>query len=438
MHARLAAALRTAIRSGRIGTGAALPPSRTLAATLGCSRWVVTQAYAQLASEGYLTGQAGSGTTVQWAPEPDAVLTRPRRTTRARYDLTPGLPDLRAFPRRRWAEAVRTALATATDADLGYPPSAGHPRLLATLAEYLTRSRGALAHSDTLTVCAGIGDGLQRLYPALTRAGHTAIAVEDPGWGRAQLLADAAGLRVVPVPVDEDGLRVDLIPAGIRAVVVSPAHQFPTGTVLAPARRAALVGWARTVDGLIVEDDYDAEFRYDRRPVGALQGLEPARVVLLGSVSKTLAPAVGIGWAVAPAAWSRALRVRHPPPVLHQLSFAEFLTSGGYDRHLHRCRQRYRARRDMLVAALARCLPEARVHGVAAGLHLLLYLPDRDLSAVVEQAASGGTTLAELAWYRLRPGPSALVLGYGNLTDSAIEPAVRALAAAVADCPSRG
>jgi GntR family transcriptional regulator/MocR family aminotransferase len=431
LHARLTAALRDAIRAGRLATGTALPPSRALAADLGCSRWVVTQAYAQLSAEGYLAGRTGSATRVRWSPGPEAAppVAGPA-PGRPRYDAAPGLPDLRAFPRRRWAEAVREALAAAPHADLGYPDPAGHPRLRAVLAEYLARARGAVAAAGDVTVCSGVTDGVGRLCRALAAAGHTAIAVEDPGWGRLRVVAASAGLAVEPVPVDADGLVVERI-QGVRAVVVTPAHHFPTGAVLAPARRAALVDWAHRVDGVIAEDDYDAEFRYDRRPVGTVQGMAPGRVALFGSLSKTLSPALGLGWALAPPAWRAGVRAGVAPPVLDQLAFAGFVASGGYDRYLRAARQRYRARRDALVAALARRLPAARVDGVAAGLHLLLGGVAGDAAAIVARAAAAGVAVADLAWYRVRPGPPGLVLGYGNLADRAVAEAVDLLAAAV-------
>ncbi|MEU4517466.1 hypothetical protein AB0F52_01975 [Amycolatopsis sp. NPDC024027] len=222
-------------------------------------------------------------------------------------------------------------------------------------------------------------------------------------------------MTVDPVPVDDEGIDVGRIPAGVRAVLVTPAHQFPAGSVLSPRRRAELLGWARDVDGLILEDDYDAEFRYDRRPVGTVQGTDPARVALFGSVSKTLSPALGLGWAVLPPQWTVQA---HPPPVVDQLALAGFVESGGYDRHLRGARLRYRARRDRLVAALG----PARLSGAAAGLHLLLHL-DRDAAAVVRKAKAAGVKVADLDGYRSAPGEPALVLGYGNLADSGVEAA---------------
>ncbi len=437
-HVALTAALRTAIRSGRIGAGAALPPSRALATALGCSRWVVTQAYAQLATEGYLAGRTGSATRVTWSPGGAGPPPGPPSPAhRPRFDLAPGMPDLRAFPRRPWADALASA---AADADLGYPPPAGVPALRAVLADYLSRARGAVATAEAVTICGGIRDGVARLCLGLVAAGHHAIAVEDPGWGALRAAAAGAGLRVAGVPVDDAGLIVARIPAGVRAVLLSPAHQFPTGAVLAPARRAALIDWARTVDGTVLEDEYDAEFRYDRRPVGCLQGLDPERVVLFGSAHKTLAPAIGIGWAVAPARWRPALAAGAGPPGIDQTAFAGFVAAGRYDRHLHRARQRYRRRRDVLIEALARQLPAAATQGVSAGLHVVCGWPGLNEAAVAAAARAAGVAVATLAGYRIEPGPPGLVLGYGNITDSGLTAAINRLAAVVraGESPSRG
>jgi GntR family transcriptional regulator/MocR family aminotransferase len=430
-HERLARSLRTAIRDGNLPRGTALPPSRKLATDLSCSRWLVTQAYAQLVAEGYLAGRTGSATRVQWSPDHDDRPPAPTRTDgpAPRYDLAPGLPDLRAFPRRRWADALRDVLTTMPHNEFGVPPRGGHPRLRTVLAEYLRRCRGALTTPEDVVICSGVVDGVTQVCRALPAAGITSIAVEDPSWGRTRQAT--AGMTMVPVPVDEDGILVDQL-RGVRAVLVTPAHQFPTGTVLAPARRAALVAWARDVDGLILEDDYDAEFRYDRRPVGTLQGMDPARVALFGSVSKTLSPALGIGWYALPPAWTSLVRNANPagatPPVADQLAMARFIDQGAYDRHLRAVRLRYRARRDALVTALAEHLPDARVSGIAAGLHLLLHI-NGDNDNLVGRAADAGLRLVGLDAYQVTPsGGHTLVLGYGNLADNAVQPAVTLLA----------
>ncbi|WP_239090830.1 MocR-like pyridoxine biosynthesis transcription factor PdxR [Asanoa iriomotensis] len=432
-HQRLARALRAAIRSGRLPTAAAVPPSRALAEELGCSRWVVTEAYGQLVTEGYLAARVGSATRVAWAPDDHSRPARPPRprAPTPRYDLAPGLPDVRAFPRRRWAESVAAVTRTISVDDLGLPDPRGHPVARRTIADYLRRSRGAVATPDTVTVCAGITDSVARVARALRRLGVTSVGVEEPGWPRLSAAVAGAGLTVRPVPVDRDGLRVDALD-GVRAVVVGAAHQFPSGAVLAPSRRAALLRWARAVDGFVVEDDYDAEFRYDRRPIAAMQGLDPGRVALLGSVSKTLSPALGLGWLLAPGVLTAAADpVAAAPPVLDQLALATFVDRGWYDAHLRAARRRFRTRRDLLLAALREAIPEATVDGTAAGLHVLLRLPDgTDTAAVVRAAGRAGLSLMALDAYRsvptVPPDP-VLVLGYGNLADSEIAPAVAVL-----------
>ncbi|MFG1805120.1 PLP-dependent aminotransferase family protein [Streptomyces sp. NPDC049040] len=441
LNDRLAAGLRTAIRDGRLVEGAALPPSRALAEELGCSRWVVTEAYGQLVAEGYLAARVGSATRVSWSPE--ALPPRPSTPRAAapppvRYDLAPGLPDLRAFPRRRWAEAVRAVTGSAVHYDLGLPDPAGHARLRTTVAQYLRRSRGADAQPAAVTVCAGVTDGLVRTCRTLRAEGVTDLAVEDPGWGRLRDAAASTGLRVHPVPVDADGLRVDdLARTPARAVVVAAAHQFPAGAVLSPDRRARLVRWAREKDGFVIEDDYDAEFRYDRHPVAVMQGMAPGRVFLLGSVSKTLSPALGLGWLVAPPALAPALRAANPvataPPVLDQLALATFIERGWYDAHLRAARRRFRSRRDLLLDTLATRLPQARVDGTAAGLHVLLHLPPgTDAREAVRAAAAAGLRLTDLDGYRMTPSADrALVLGYGNIADTEIPRAVDLLAEAL-------
>ena len=446
MHARLARALRAAIRNGRLTAGSTLPPSRALADELGCSRWVVTQAYAQLAAEGYLAAAVGSGTRVcdLEQADPPRLAGSPAAsrvgTPGTLMDLAPGLPDLRAFPMRRWMTAVRAGAASMATGDLGHPDMVGHPRLRQVLAEYLARVRGAQAQPSDLVITSGATDAIGLLCRTLRSQGHEAVAVEDPSWHRLRDVLTASGLAAVPIPVDDQGLQAELLYArrGVKAVIASPAHQFPSGVVLSPGRRAALLDWARGTDGLIIEDDYDAEFRYDRRPVGALQGAGKSSVALIGSATKTLSPALGIGWMTIPRSWAPLVRAALPrpsgPPVLDQLAFAAFVQTGSYDRQLRAARTRYRARRDRIVRALAEHLPDGRVRGVAAGLHVLLQLPaGADAAAVVRRAATAGVRVANLDTYRFldRPEAPGLVLGYGNLADHQVDDAVSRLAAAV-------
>ena len=447
LHSRIRSALRDAIRVGRLRRGTALPASRRLATELNCSRWAVTEAYAQLIAEGYLEATPGSATRVAWQSSADAGHARrpPRHVIpdalAALHDLAPGLPDVRAFPRRRWADAVRVATTGAEPDQLGYPDPSGLPRLRSVVAEHAVRTRAAVVAADDVVVVTSVTDAVRRLCRVLRAQGVKAVACEDPGWTRLRDVVASSGLRVVAVPVDDHGLRTDLLREhrGVRAALVTPAHQFPSGVVLSPDRRAELLRWAAEVDGLVLEDDYDAEFRYDRDPVAALQGMDPSRVVLMKSVSKTLAPAVGIGYLVAPGRWCRVLLDETPdgvmPPALDQLAFARLVESGAYDRHLRACRTSYRRRRDRLVAAVASALPDARMTGVAAGLHLVLWLPPGVRATdVTDEAARRGVRVVDLARYRATTTaqPEALVLGYGNLTEHAVASAVHILASAVA------
>ncbi|GAB3137519.1 PLP-dependent aminotransferase family protein [Micromonospora sonneratiae] len=448
LHERLASALRSAIRTGQLPSGITLPPSRTLANDLGCSRWVVTEAYGRLVSEGFLQARTGSGTRVQGdvgtidpagTAEPGTPVPRP---TSYRYDMLPGVADLRAFPRQRWAEAVRAATTTMVYDDLWYADDNGLPLLRRRLAEYLIRCRGALVTPKDVIVTSGTTNGLAQAFRTLRHAGFTSVAVENPSWQRPWWAAREVGLRVVPIPVDDGGLQVEKIIGRkeLRAVLVTPAHQFPTGVSLAPERRRQLLEWLHHVDGVLLEDDYDAEFRYDRLPVPTVQGMDPARVFLFGSVSKTLAPAVGLGWMALPPRWRALVRVANPaasgPSPLTQAAFAHFVTSGGFDRHLRDSRRRLRTRRDALVAALRQRLPEFPVTGIAAGLHLVLELGTAHagrVPALLARLGRAGVRLSDLDTFRSEPAPHrpGLVLGYGNLTDSVIDEAVAQLATTI-------
>jgi GntR family transcriptional regulator/MocR family aminotransferase len=443
LHAKVTTSLREAIRSGRIPAGSALPPSRLLADELDCSRWVVTEAYAQLVAEGYLEARVGSATRVAIAAADTEHAVAPRTNRRASpppLDLAPGLPDLRWFPRSRWLRAQRAVASETPASELGYGPVRGHYALRAVLAGYLGRVRGAVVEAGNVTICASVTEGVTSLCRLLSSLGFSAVAVEEPGWRRLAAAAELAGIETVPVRADGDGLVVqDMYEhPRVRLVIVSPAHQFPMGSVLSPFRRAALIDWARRTGGLILEDDYDAEFRYDRRPVGTVQGRDPSVVVLFGSLSKTLAPSVGIGWMVTPPHLTEAVRrsgIRlAAPPVLDQLTLAAFIDSGDYDRHLRSSRKRYRLRRDALIQALSERLPAARVSGVAAGLHLLIDLPGgTDVAMVTAAAGSLGVRVSNLDAFRAEPDPAnpGLVLGYGNLADGEIDQAVERLAEAI-------
>jgi GntR family transcriptional regulator/MocR family aminotransferase len=432
-------ALRAAIGDGRLAAGARLPATRVLAGDLGLSRGVVVEAYQRLTDEGLLSGRTGAGTVVTGLAAPPRPETHPREASGMRLplppspgvdlDLSPGVPDLSAFPRAAWLRAERAVLAAATNADLGYGDPRGNPRLRAELAGWLARTRGVQAGADDLIVVGGVAQALALLSQTMRSRGVTEVAVEDPGSRGTRDELAHWGLRPVPVPVDDEGLCVDRLAAtGLEAVLLTPAHQFPTGVVLSPARRRALL--ARP--GLIIEDDYDAEHRYDRAPVAALQASAPEQVAYAGSVSKSLAPGMRLGWLIAPRALHAGLvTAKHASdlgnPALPQLIFARLLAGGDYERHLRTVRRRQVRRRDALLHGLREYLPQARVEGVAAGLHLLITLPgpadDTELARRLEEA---GVRAHPLSWHRQLDGPPGLVLGYAALPpDRLVEAALR-------------
>jgi GntR family transcriptional regulator/MocR family aminotransferase len=440
LHERLTRAIRAAIREGRLPRGAALPPSRTLASDLGVSRWAVTQAYGQLVTEGYLASRTGSATRVVWSPEPGEDRIAPRsipRATPPRYDLSMFSPDYRAFPRRKWVEAIRLAAENTPFDQLDYGDTGGEPRLRAILAEHLSRSRGAVADTTIVSVFSGARQGLSQVAHALYAAGHRQIGMENPGSPGLWDAARNTGLELVPLPVDDDGLVTDALsehPA-MRAVCVGAAHQLMLSSPLAPDRRAALLDWARRVDGLVIEDDYDSEFSYDGPALPVMQGSDRRRVALLGSMSRALTPTAQVGWVVAPPFWVEAVRAPYAPtsapPALTQLALANFMESGAYDRHLRASRLRFRRRRDALLAALDRRLPGYEIRGTAVGLHLLLGLPDgTDMPALIAAAHHHDMEICDPAELYFHPAPpqSWLPLGYANLNDSLVDDAIALLA----------
>jgi GntR family transcriptional regulator/MocR family aminotransferase len=442
LRARTEHALREAVRGGRLPPGSRLPATRALATQLGVSRGVVVEAYAQLAAEGYLDTRRGGGTRVAQNPAPTgpAAGAAPSATSveepaPLRHDLRPSLPAVDGFPRQAWLGAITRVLRTIPDQRLGYGDRQGEPELRAALAASLARTRGVRAGDEQVVVTGGLRDSLPLLWRLLRARGARRVGIEDPGWWRIGRSLSEAGLDPVPIPTDDEGLdparlhRLDL-----DAVAVTPAHQFPTGAVLAPARRAALVAWARDRGAVILEDDYDAEFRYDRQPIGSLQGLAPDLVVYGGSCSKTLAPALRLGWLVLPSSLVAELHADDPsspagtPPTIDQLALADLIDRGEVDRHLRRQRHRYRRRRDALLEAIAQQLPELDVRGAAAGLFAVLLLPAHaDEEAVAAAAAQRGVALEPLRAAR-RPG---LVAGYANLPEAGAAAAVSALAQAI-------
>ncbi len=432
IHRQLELGLRDAIRSGRLGADDPLPSSRLLAEELGLSRGLVQQCYEQLIAEGYLTARAGSRTRVA----PGGTTPTPVRTVEAPTpkfpvaDFRPSVPDLGSFPRSDWQRAGQQALQSLRNQELGYPHPAGSRALREVLADYLRRVRAAASTAENVVLCSGFAQGLSLTIGVLANRGLSDVAVENPGYGPDDSLdsrtVTAAGARLHRVPVDEHGIVVSaLARTPARVVIVTPAHQSPTGVPLSPQRRHALVRWADARDGFIVEDDYDSEFRYDRQAIGVLQGLAPRRVFLLGTVSKTLAPALRLGWLVTPPSWTADVmeakqRADRGSPALDQETFAILITNGRYDRHLRAMRKRYVARRDLLVDLLARHAPSVQVSGLAAGLNLVAHLP-RPVSEeeTVRTAAERGVGLYGMNLYLAEPSAAAprLVMGFGNVAD---------------------
>jgi GntR family transcriptional regulator / MocR family aminotransferase len=474
LRSKLEAAIRSAIREGRLAAGERLPSSRELARDLGVSRGLVQECYGQLLSEGYLDSRVGSATRVAGGAVPRPASAGPASTGPASTgpastastgpasavsvtepaapafrksprppliaDFRSGVPDLASFPRGDWAWATQQACRTTASADFDYGDPRGSDSLRQVLAGYLRRVRASAAGPEDLIICTGYAQGLALVLRVLASRGIRTVAFEDPGYGTDDISATvrAAGVSAVHVPVDGNGLDVAALAAsGARAVVATPAHQSPTGVVLTPERRHALVEWARRGDGFLIEDDYDSEFRYDREPVGMVQGLAPDRVFAIGTVSKALAPALRIGWVLAPAALTGAVAQEKEiadrgTPVLDQLALALLLESGRYDRHLRRMRAVYARRRAALADALASHAPRARLTGLAAGFHGVLHLPGpAGEQAVVDAARHRSVGLYPMRSYRSgsSPAPPQLVLGFGNVS----EHAVRAGIAAVAD-----
>ena len=443
LRAQLEAQLRTAIRSGRLAADERLPSSRSLARDLGLSRGLVQECYEQLRAEGYLTSRGGSATRVAAlsqqrtaVPPPSREPAEPRSARIASFES--GVPDLGLAPREDWAWAVREACRALPNSAFHYGDPRGVPETREILAAYLGRVRAVDTDKDGVVVCSGFGQGLAITLRTLARHGLTRVACEDPGSiGTIGAAAASSGGDLVPVRVDEQGIDVEALEASrARVAVLTPAHQWPTGVVLSPERRHQLLAWARRCDGIIVEDDYDAEFRYDRDPVGSIQGLDPDRVVSLGTVSKSLAPALRLGWVVVPAALAHDLAAEKQvadrgSSGVDQAALATLVATGRYDRHLRRMRAEYARRRRVLVETLEAHAPHIRVSGLAAGFHAVAHLPDgADEHGVVQGAGERGVVLRGMSTYRStrEPVPPQLVLGFGNTGVREIEAGIRAVA----------
>ncbi|MEU4770663.1 PLP-dependent aminotransferase family protein [Micromonospora sp. NPDC023644] len=441
-RAGLERALRDAIRDGRLAPSARLPATRALAAQLGLSRGTVSAAYDQLVAEGWLVARVGSGTEVSGArrgPAPPAA--PPPGPAAPRYDLRPGSPDVGTFPVADWLRATRRALAAAPASAYGYGDPRGRVELRTALAGYLGRARGVLADPDRIVVTTGYVQALVLLAAVLRDAGRPVLAMEDPGLAFHREVARRQGATVLPLPVDERGARTDLLGTGgladVAAAVVTPAHQYPTGVTLHPRRRHALTGWARDRDALVVEDDYDGEFRYDRQPVGAVQGTAPEQVAYVGTAAKTLGPALRLAWLVLPARLVEPVVEAKRHLDLHtetigQLALADLIDGHGYDRQVRAVRRHYHRRRDLLLDRLGAIRGRYAVGGISAGLHALITLPPGGPTEaeVLAEAARHELALGALGSHRHAPGahPGGLVVGYATPPSHAYPAALGALA----------
>ncbi|WP_031015678.1 PLP-dependent aminotransferase family protein [Streptomyces sp. NRRL F-5727] len=442
---QLTTALRKAIESGRLPPGARLPSTRGVASDLGLARGTVISAYHRLVAEGLLETAHGSGTRV--AADPPRVLASARRQAAAgpgaawRWDLRPGLPDITLFPRGAWARATQRVLTEAPAGALDYGDPRGQPELRRALADYLGRTRGVVTHPDRIIVCHGFTQALGLVAGVLAEQGVGTVSVEDPCYPLFREVVRLAGLRAHPVGVDERGLLPSRLRGG--AVVVTPIHQYPLGAALAGDRRRELVAWAEKAGAVIVEDDYDGEFQYGRRRVGALQALAPHRVLYAGTTSKTLAPGLRLAWLAVPPEWvepitaAKRIADQHSA-ALTQMVFTDLLRSGTYDRHIRKCRDHYRERRDRLGAMLAREAPAARLVGEDAGLHTLVRWDadgpaEREVLLAARRESLAVTGLSAY-WGTTGPHPPGLVVGYGSPPQHGYAGALGALARALRRC----
>lgn len=467
LSAWLVGKLREAIADGRLPVGSRLPASRLLAAELHVSRGVVTEAYQRLSENGQLVAHGRLGTIVAAVPIPDtpprsAPTAPPKRSdlfSAARgsgtldlfrsasttIDLSPGLPDLTAFPRSAWLRAERIVLSKFSAGDLAYGDPCGAPVFRVAVSRWLARNRGIQVDPAEVIIVAGVAQALALLARVLAPRGITRIAVEDPGSLGAREQLQAWEIQTPPVSVDSEGLVVEeLHHAAAAAVLLTPAHQFPTGVVLSGERRRKLLAWAAQQGGLIIEDDYDAEHRYDRPPVASLRAVAPEQVCYAGSVSKLLAPALRLGWMLVPAQYRESVAAAKRDTdlgnaVLPQLVLAQLMESGDLERHLRLLRRRHRRRRDAMIKALSSQLPEAEIHGAAAGLHLMISFAttfsDVDLAAA---AFDRGVKVQPLSWHCQIPHKPGVVLGYAANPVGTIEQGISLLGESLRELQGAG
>ena len=445
---RIADAVVTELRAGRLRPGDFLPSTRTLAAALDLSRGPVVAAYDELAAAGFVVSRAGSGAVV--APGADRAAAagasthvqarqHPGATTTEavddapRWDLRPGRPDTSLVDPAAWRRAWRAAGSLVPGNDAGAGPS--HDRLRTVLAEHLRRSRGVAVAPEDLLVVPGVGASLRALPRPLGLVGAT-VAAEDPGYVEAWTAFETEGVRMAAVAVDDDGLDPAALPAGAVAAYVTPSHQYPLGARMPVTRRAQLLEWARRTGGLVLEDDYDGEFRYDVSPLPALHSLPGAadHVVYVGTASKLVAPSLRVAWVAPPRRLRTALRVELESRglVVNEatgLALAEFIASGALAAHHARVSRTYAARRAALVAAVHRHLPSARLDGVDAGLHVVLRLPEHvDDLDLVGRLGHHGLAASPLSAYAVEAAVRGLVLCYAGLPETQADAAVRLLA----------
>ena len=439
-RANLHAALRSAIRDHRLAPGVALPPTRQLAAELGCARSVVLGVYTQLVAEGYLVTRQGSGTRVAGAAAAAPVWDAQQPP---RINFSAGVSDLSSFPRTDWKNAVGHVMASVTPAELYYTEPAGAAHFRVVLAERLARLRDVRVRPEHVHVCAGTVHAVSLLARLLAARGVRTVAVENPSWPRVRPPLQAVGIHIVPVRVDAQGLVVSELAGNqdVDAVFITPAHQFPTGVTLSPSRREELLRWAAGTRRIIVEDDYDAEFNLGAAQVGSLQPHDTERIVYLGTTSKILSPTLRLGWIAAPQTLSAALTDMRESSdlgvsVIEQLSLAHLMSTGKLDRHLRTTRQMYDRRRKLLIEALRARLPGTKITGARAGLHIIASLPpDVVESQVVSELARRSVGVYGLGFYRIgwtQNSGGALVLGYASLNETQIATGVELLAESIA------
>ena len=448
--------LRAAIRAGQLRTGEQLTPSRELARALAVSRSTVVAAYDRLAAEGFVTSRRGAGTVVSEAgahakrgarTRPDGVL-RPRPVWEsidlptvfgrpARFDFRTGLPDASLFPHATWRRLVARALRSARRAETTYQHAAGQSSLRAAIARHIAISRGVEAAADDIVVTSGTQQALDVLARVLLSPGDR-VAVEDPGYPAPNYLFRSLGVRVVGVPVDAGGLVVDALPRGVRAVYVTPSHQYPLGVTMSLPRRRALLAWAERNDAAIIEDDYDSEFRFADRPLEPLQTLDTrGRVVYVGSFSKTLLPNLRLGFLVSPrsiqAALHKAAFVSHwHAPTQAQAALAHLIDDGDFARHIRRVGRVYRERHETLVGILARHFADhLELIPSTTGLHVAALARTasvEQVETVVSRAAKADVAVQRLSAFAVNRSPRAgLVLGYGAIATEQIPEGLRRL-----------